>query len=111
MRIYAAGLVLCASLFMCTASHGESIMGALDEIGNAANEANSAILNSLGKNNYEGQMAAYRRAEARRIQEISEASGVEPGIIRKDREEGATWEQIAQKYGVNLANLPSVEGN
>ncbi len=89
----------------------EGAIGIAEKANKVRQKPLRVILNSLGKNNYEGQMAAYRRAEARRIQEISEASGVEPGIIRKDREEGATWEQIAQKYGVNLANLPSVEGN
>ena len=86
---------------------GDSVLGGLENLGDTLNEANSSL---LGENpnppSYEAQMRAYRRAEAARVQEISAVSGVAPEVIREMRANGMTWQQIADKYNIDLQSLP-----
>lgn len=97
------------AVFLCaSAPRAESILGALDAIGEEANRLNDSFLDSLsGKGGFEEQMASYRRREANRVREFAQASGVSPDVIRNMRLEGATWERIAAKYNVDLNSLPN----
>lgn len=87
---------------------GESIEGGLDNLGQTLNNANNAILGRPQPDSfsYEQQMRAYREAENARVNEIATVSGVDPNVIRQLRGDGMTWEQIAEKYNVNLSSLP-----
>lgn len=110
MRIGYFTMILFAVGIICAApARPESILGALENIGDAANQANEAFLNSLNgsdKESYEQQMAIYRRNENARIDELSAATGVSPDELQSMRAAGATWEEIASKYGINLNALP-----
>lgn len=93
---------------------GESVMQVLEGIGEAANSLNQEASNFFeGRNsssgNYAQAMARVRKLEAIRVHELAEAAGVDPEIIRKLRQNGETWEQIAATYNVDLASLPNPE--
>lgn len=97
-------------------SFGDSIGQGLENLGQQLNRANSSFLNSVDGNNanpqgYEAQMRAYRQLEAARVKEMSAVTGVSQDYIRQLREDGATWEQIASQYGVNLDSLPAPQVN
>lgn len=96
-------------------SFGDSIGQGLDNLGQQLNRANSSFLNAIdGQNNngnYEAQMRQYRRMEAARVNELAEATGVSPDVIRKLRADGMTWEEIANRYGINLDSLPPPDPN
>lgn len=93
-------------------SFGDSIGQGLENLGEQLNRANSSFLNSVDGNNakpqgYEAQMRAYRQLENARVKEMATVTGVSQDYIRQLREDGATWEQIANQYGVNLDSLPA----
>lgn len=92
-------------------SFGESIGQGLENLGQTLNRANDSFLGNGNDNSYEAQMRQYRQLEAAKAQEMSEVTGVSQDEIRKLRSEGMTWEQIANKYGVDLDNLPAPQLN
>lgn len=92
-------------------SFGESIGQGLENLGQQLNRANDAFLGNGNNNSYEAQMRQYRQLEAAKVREMAEVTGVSQDEIRKLRSEGMTWEQIANKYGVNLDNLPAPQLN
>lgn len=97
-------------------SFGDSIGQGLENLGQQLNQANRSFLNSVDGNNanpqgYEAQMRAYRQMEAARVKEMATVTGVSQDYIRQLREDGATWEQIASQYGVNLDSLPAPQIN
>lgn len=119
-------LALCAGTFSVTApgaesldnmveSFGDSIGQGLKNLGQQLNRANESFLNEVGGQNnngsYESQMRLYRQMEAARVNELAEATGVSPDYIRQLRADGMTWEQIADKYGVNMDSLPAPQPN
>lgn len=89
---------------------GESILGGLENFGESLNRWNEDILDRLNgvsrREAYDERMDYYRRLETARVDEMSEATGVDPYEIRRLRSEGATWGQIADLYGVDLNELP-----
>lgn len=92
----------------CQPALAESILGGLEELGEGLNEANSYILNGFhSPSTFAEQMRRYRQLEYERTLELSAVSGVSPEVIRQMRRNGATWSQIAEKYDINLATLPS----
>lgn len=96
-------------------SFGSSIGEGLENLGQQLNRANNSFLNAIdGRNNansYEAQMRQYRQMETARINELAQVTGVSPDHIQELRSNGMTWEQIADKYGVNLDSLPSPQMN
>lgn len=99
---YLAGF-LCA-LALATSACAESILGGLEEFSATLNQLNDDVLRR--HLSFENQMRLYRREEAAKVREFSVVSGVSESVIRKMRRDGATWNQIAAKYGVNLDSLP-----
>lgn len=96
-------------------SFGDSIGKGLENLGQQLNRANDSFLNAVDgqKNNgsYESQMRQYRQMEAARVNEMADVTGVSPDYIRQLRSDGMTWEQIANKYRVNLDSLPAPQTN
>lgn len=106
-------ILICLPLLFLFASpcRAESILGGLETLGESLNHLNSAILDRLnggqgGEENYNERMRRYELLESARVNEMSEATGVDPEVIRSLRANGATWQDIADMYNVNLANLP-----
>lgn len=90
-------------------SFGDSIGQGLDNLGQQLNRANDSFLNNFDGQkgqSYEAQMRQYRRLEEARVSELADVTGVSSDTIRQMRSEGMTWEQIADKYGINLDTLP-----
>lgn len=107
MRYFLVVLIILPILFCAPCSDAESILGGLENINEGLNNLNTSILDSLDGNNAQAQIARYRKLEAARVHEMAEVTGVDPDVIRKMRQEGATWEQIAAHYNINLENLPA----
>lgn len=86
---------------------GDSVLGGLENLGQTLNRANDSLLGEQpNAPAFEAQMRAYRQAEEAKVQELATVTGVKPEVIRELRANGMTWEQIAEKYGVNLNTLP-----
>lgn len=88
---------------------GDSVLNGLDNLSDTLNQANSSLFGANPANNpqsYEEQMRAYRQTEAARVREMATVTGVNPDVIQEMRWNGMTWEQIADKYNVNLQDLP-----
>ena len=95
-------------------SFGDSIGQGLENLGQQLNRANDSFLNSLDGQkgpSYEEQMRQYRRLEEARVNELADVTGLSSDTIRQMRSEGMTWEQIADKYGINLDSLPAPQIN
>lgn len=88
-------------------SFGDSIGQGLDNLGQELNNVNSAITGNPAPQSYEAQIRQWRQLEAAKVKEFSEVTGVGQEHLRELRAEGMTWEQIAQKYNVNLNELPA----
>lgn len=102
-----AAVLFCAFIgFYQTAGAG-SAMNILDNLNRTANSLNSELLNSFDGSSNQDPLTAYRQKEVQKVRQFSEASGVGPNIIREQRRAGATWEQLAQKYGISLNGLPA----
>ena len=106
-------ILICLPLLFLLVSpcRAESILGGLETLGEALNHLNSAILDRLdgkenGEESYTERMRRYELLESARVHEISEATGVDPEVIKNLRANGATWQDIADMYNVNLENLP-----
>lgn len=84
----------------------ESLLGGLEEFGHELNEANSYILNKIDPPTYAQMMRHYRQLEYERVLEFSAVSGVSPEVIRQLRAHGYTWNQIGDKYDINVNTLP-----
>lgn len=84
----------------------ESVLGMLEGIGSAANAINREILGEP-EESYASQIQALRQLEAARVREMAAVTGVNPDILRQMRANGDTWQQIADKYNVNLSSLPA----
>lgn len=99
------GLALAVTLFLAVSPvKAESILGGLEELSHALNRLNDDILNR--HESFNERMRLYRLREEARVREMSMATGVSENVIRNMRRDGATWRQIAAKYGVNLYDLP-----
>ena len=98
-------LALVITVFLAASPiKAESILGGLEELSHALNRLNDEILDR--HESFNERMRLYRLREEARVREMSIATGVSENLIRNMRRDGATWGQIAAKYGVNLYDLP-----
>lgn len=105
IRITLAALFFVLPL-LCSPVQGESILGGMEELGHALNEANAYILHKIDPPTYAEMMRRYRQLEYERVLEFSAVSGVAPEVIRQMRKNGDTWQEIGDRYDINVNTLP-----